>query len=409
MFHAECWGAPPATWTSSDGEQAVRRSLRQNRAGHGPAILEGPWATTTARLSSEFSAWDPGPPTATPAVLVVDGRGRPASLAAWWWASVPWRGEHGIRGVLFNRVSPRVLPRPKDCVEGGDRHPGLRLPSGSPRCLPGEPPSGPHHGRRGVRPGGESSPPLAAQAEKSVDLDGLLALARSAPDLPPEEGRTSPPLIPSRPRIAVAPGRGVLLLPADALELLEKLGAALVPFSPLRDEELRRNAPGSTWGGGYPELYGRRWPANTAMRRAVRLAVNRGMPTVAECGGFSTSTGPSPTRTGWTALVGVLPARGLEPGESWGRFGYITLTARTGGPALGAGRAYGPTSSTTGRATGQEQISTPRSPEASGVGLCLAYAHPLCGISARKILQLSTGGGADLWPPVPGYHGENEG
>ena len=246
-------------------------------------------------------------------------------------------GEHGICGVLFNRVSPMFYPALKACVE---EETGIPVYGYLP-VLPDASLESRHLGLitaaevSGLR--GKLSA-LAAQAEQSVDLDGLLALARSAHPLPAEE-ENIPASHSARPRIAVARDEAFCFYYADALELLEELGAELVNFSPLRDEGLPEGCAGLYLGGGYPELYGAALANNTAMRRAVRLAVNGGMPTVAECGGFlylhrTLSDADGVDRP----LAGALPAAAWNRGKL-GRFGYITLTARTEGLLCEAGES----------------------------------------------------------------------
>lgn len=82
--------------------------------------------------------------------------------------------------------------------------------------------------------------------------------------------------------------------------------------------------------GGYPELYAKELSANTSMRDAIRTAFRRGMPMVAECGGFmylhsllypkmeagSVAEG--------CAMAGVLDAECRYAGKLV-RFGYIEL------------------------------------------------------------------------------------
>ena len=41
----------------------------------------------------------------------------------------------------------------------------------------------------------------------------------------------------------------------ENMELLEKMGCRLIPFSPLSDPELPEGLDGLILGGGYPELY----------------------------------------------------------------------------------------------------------------------------------------------------------
>ena len=116
-----------------------------------------------------------------------------------------------------------------------------------------------------------------------------------------------------------------------ALSLLEKLGARLVEFSPLEDEALPAGVSGLYLGGGYPELYAKRLSENQTMCRSVREAVEGGLPTVAECGGFLYlhRTMEDGAGTPWP-LCGVIPADAVRTNRLR-RFGYITMTPRTGG------------------------------------------------------------------------------
>lgn len=151
----------------------------------------------------------PGPP-GTPAVLVLDGRGRALTAAAAVKGMRDFRPDSGIRGVVLNRVSPMLYPRLKEAIEGET---GVTVYGYLPN-LPGCALESRHLGLvtaaevAGLR---EKLSALAAQAEKSVDIDGLLALAASAPALDAAAPALPPP-VEGRPRIAVAPGQGVLLL-----------------------------------------------------------------------------------------------------------------------------------------------------------------------------------------------------
>ena len=68
--------------------------------------------------------------------------------------------------------------------------------------------------------------------------------------------------------------------------MLEQLGAELVPFSPLHDAALPVDVDGLILSGGYPELYKDALSANVSMRASVADAIKRGIPTIAECGGY---------------------------------------------------------------------------------------------------------------------------
>ena len=182
--------------------------------------------------------------------------------------------------------------------------------------------------KSGISP--EELSALAAQAEKSVDIDGLLALAASAPALDAAAPALPPP-VEGRPRIAVARDKAFCFYYADGLELLETLGAELAEFSPLADESLPEGACGLYLGGGYPELFAGALAANAPMREAVRAAVAGGLPTVAECGGFLYLNRLLSDGEGrdWP-MAGALPGRAANTGRL-GRFGYVTLTAKKDG------------------------------------------------------------------------------
>lgn len=124
--------------------------------------------------------------------------------------------------MILNRVSPMLYPRLKEAIEGET---GVTVYGYLPN-LPGCALESRHLGLvtaaevAGLR---EKLSALAAQAEKSVDIDGLLALAASAPALDAAAPALPPP-VEGRPRIAVARDKAFCFYYADGLELLETLG-----------------------------------------------------------------------------------------------------------------------------------------------------------------------------------------
>jgi len=120
-----------------------------------------------------------------------------------------------------------------------------------------------------------------------IDLDAVLALARSAPPLAAEPW--SPAVaepVKTRPTVAVAGGPAFSFGYAETTELLTAAGGRVVPFDPLHDEALPDGAAGLVVGGGFPEVYAEALSANAPLREAVRALAESGAPIAAECAGL---------------------------------------------------------------------------------------------------------------------------
>jgi cobyrinic acid a,c-diamide synthase len=91
---------------------------------------------------------------------------------------------------------------------------------------------------------------------------------------------------PARARIAVALDESFNFYYTDNLFALERSGARLVFFSPVREQKLPDRVSGIMLGGGFPEVLADRLENNRAMLRSIRKAVEEGMPVYGECGGL---------------------------------------------------------------------------------------------------------------------------
>lgn len=87
-------------------------------------------------------------------------------------------------------------------------------------------------------------------------------------------------------RLALARDEAFHFYYQDNLDLLESLGAQLLPFSPLKDSTLPPEVDLIYIGGGFPELYAPQLEANSSMREAIRQAAVKGVSIYAECGGL---------------------------------------------------------------------------------------------------------------------------
>ena len=121
----------------------------------------------------------------------------------------------------------------------------------------------------------------------------------------------------------------------ENLELLERNGWELVPFSPLKDHRLPCSGISAVLlGGGYPEVYAKELSENTAMIKELRLAKRGGIKFVAECGGFLYLHETLEGSDGISyPMAGLIPAKGFRTGKL-SRFGYITLYDRQGKEAV---------------------------------------------------------------------------
>jgi cobyrinic acid a,c-diamide synthase len=129
---------------------------------------------------------------------------------------------------------------------------------------------------------------LADNAAKYIDLGALLDIASSAPAIQYEnvfvEKINCEEM--GNLRIAVARDKAFCFYYEDSIDLLCKLGADIIPFSPLDDEILPEDIDGIIIGGGYPELYTKRLSENSLMIKSIKAAVTEKVPVYAECGGF---------------------------------------------------------------------------------------------------------------------------
>ena len=341
LFHREVLGAHSSNLDLFLlDETALAALLRENMAGKDIAVMEGVMGfyDGIGGASTGASTWHIASVTRTPVILVEDCAASSLTSVARIKGMAGFREPSMIAGVVLNNCGETLfaelkdvieketalkvygfLPRMKDCrIES--RHLGLVTPAEIESLR-------------------EKIDGIAARIEKSVDVDGIIELASREPEIETETGRqetaaiarngemarNAPP--PGSIRVAVARDRAFCFYYEDALNLLRRMGADIVFFSPLYDRRLPQNIHGIYLGGGYPELYGHALAENTAMLDDMRAAVKGGTPTIAECGGFmylhETLVDKAGTRH---KMCGVLPGA-CRPSPALVRFGYAEYTA----------------------------------------------------------------------------------
>ncbi|RAJ44121.1 cobyrinic acid a,c-diamide synthase [Kitasatospora sp. SolWspMP-SS2h] len=292
-YHALAAGRPGRNldaWMS--GPERIAPLFAHGAAGADVAVVEGVMGlydgaagrgelASTAQVAKLLRA---------PVVLVVDASSQSRSVAALVHGFASWDPEVRLAGVILNKVaSDRHESLLREALEEGS---GVPVLGAVRRAGAVDTPS--RH--LGLVPAVErSAEALRAVREmgelvgRSVDLDAVLALARTAPPLsaaPWDPAAEVEPLTGPRPRVALAGGAAFSFSYAENAELLAAAGAEVVPFDPLHDERLPERTAALVIGGGFPEVYVSELSANAALRGAVADLAASGAPVVGECAGL---------------------------------------------------------------------------------------------------------------------------
>lgn len=288
MFHRSVLGIDSTNLDSFFLPSALLNYIfKENRKAADFSLVEGVmgYFDGLGGISQKASTRDVANITGTPVVLVVNAKGMSISVIPLIKGFLEYEEKPLIKGVILNQVSPMMYPMLKAKIEAelpvtvygylppikdcflSSRHLGLVKPDEIPQLQ-------------------TELDKLADLVEKGVDLDGLLALGETAC----EKETTAPELheycLSESVRIAVARDEAFNFYYKDNLSLLEKLGAEIVPFSPIRDDRLPENIHGILLGGGYPELYAKELSENKGLLSELKSRIENGLPTLAECGGF---------------------------------------------------------------------------------------------------------------------------
>ena len=86
--------------------------------------------------------------------------------------------------------------------------------------------------------------------------------------------------------LAVARDEAFCFYYKENLRMFEERGVKIRYFSPLSDEDIPKEADGFILGGGYPELHLKALSGSDKTKKSILSAIENGMPSLAECGGF---------------------------------------------------------------------------------------------------------------------------
>jgi cobyrinic acid a,c-diamide synthase len=128
-------------------------------------------------------------------------------------------------------------------------------------------------------------------------------------------------------RIAVAKDAAFNFYYEENLEILEAFGAEIVEFSPLKGETLPKDVDGLYIGGGFPEEFAAELTWQTEVKNSIRTAIEKGIPTLAECGGFMYLTESLETTDEKIyEMVGVVPGK-VKMQSKLAALGYREISA----------------------------------------------------------------------------------
>ena len=322
MFHSRIIGAKSANLDLHFfTPNTLNYLLAKNAADRDISVIEGVMGfyDGAGLTSTSGSTYEVARVTDSPVVLVVGAKGASLSILATIQGFLNFCPDSHIKGVILNQCTAMTYAALSAEIEKRFKIRAFGFLPGLPECAL----ESRHLGlvtAAEVADLKEKMQILAKQAEKTLDIDGLIGLANSAMSVACE-----PVTLPKKEpvRVAVARDKAFCFYYEDSLEALKEMGAELVPFSPLTDKKLPENIHGLYLGGGYPELYLEQLSGNVEMLHSIRKALENGLPCIAECGGFMYLT----QSIGGVPMVGFLKGECFNTGKLT-RFGYITLQAK---------------------------------------------------------------------------------
>lgn len=124
----------------------------------------------------------------------------------------------------------------------------------------------------------------AVLLERSLDIDKLLQLAKSAPPL--RKINTQFRAANLKCKIGIFVDAPFSFYYHENIELLKGLGAEICTINSISDRSIKPDVSGVIIGGGYPEVFSKELEDNFSMRQSLKKRISDGMPVIGECGGL---------------------------------------------------------------------------------------------------------------------------
>lgn len=308
------------------GQDNISYSFAKNVAGKDFAVIEGVMGLfdgakpdddlgSTAQIAKLLKA---------PVILVVDAKAMSRSCAPLIKGYSDFDPDLNVAGVIFNNVGSdyhyQLLKKATETYTAVQvlgylkKDERIALPSRHLGLVP----------QSELTELDEILDVVAEHISETVDVERILNLIKEQGQSPLEVKGEGLEKIGDF-KVAVAYDEAFHFYYWDNIDLLRELGGEIVFFSPLRDEVLPE-ADLVYLGGGFPEVFAKDLEANVKMREQIKLALEKGMPCIAECGGYMyLSQGMTDLEDNMYEMVGFLPGQAYMT-KRLQRFGYATLT-----------------------------------------------------------------------------------
>lgn len=279
------------------GEDNTRSIFLENTKTDVFAVVEGVMGLYDGMggVEEEGSTYHLAKTLQLPIILVVDAHGMGRSILPLLAGFLSYDTAHLICGVILNKVSATYYPTLAQLIQEElsievlgyfSQQKALRLES---RYLGLKQPEEIQNLKEQVERAAE-------ELNKTVNLDRILGLGRQAvgsslQSVSVKEDRGQIGIQEKnqhklRPILAVARDEAFCFYYQENLTMLQRAGFEIVYFSPIHQHKLPEETCAILLGGGYPELFAKELSQNTEMKGAIRNAIAKGVPSIAECGGF---------------------------------------------------------------------------------------------------------------------------
>ena len=338
MFHKKVLGIPSENLDLffSD-EEHVNKILYRNREVD-ISVIEGAMGIYDGILGkgNEGSVYDLAVKTGTPIVLIVDAHGMGNTLISVIKGIKIDDKKDLIKGIILNRLSEHFYKSIYPLIEEqtgikvlgfvgklkdisiDSRHLGLKLPDE-------------------INDLSVQIESVRSEISKTIDIDGLISIAEGAKEIESASNRVNDKrneddslnmaagYIKNKPRLAVAYDEAFCFYYEENFRVLKDAGVELAFFSPIHDKQLPNDISGILIGGGYPELKLNELEANESMRDSIKNALEKGMPSLAECGGFMYLHDTISNDSESYNMVGAVSGNCFNTGKLC-RFGYVNVS-----------------------------------------------------------------------------------